>query len=141
MKKIISLALVCLLLVGTMFSLASCGASAPNSDPDKALAALKANGYEAEKLDGFSMLTFPDAKCAITGVKESEDEDKFVDTIFIIYYKSAEDAKDHWDGIQDFFNKMMDEADKEEVNESDWVINQSGSMIYFGTKAAVADAK
>lgn len=141
MKKIISLALVCLLLVGTMLSLASCGAGAPNSDPDKALAALKAKDYEAEKLDGIAMLAFKDAKCVIMGVKESEEEDKLVDGIYIIYYKSADDAKDHWDDIQDFFDKMMDEADEEEVNESDWIINQSGAMIYFGTKTAVADAK
>ena len=59
MKKMISTILVCVMLVGCVFTLASC--TGPNSDPDKAEASLKEAGYTVIAIPTFG----------IAGVKKS----------------------------------------------------------------------
>ena len=115
--KIVALALIavmaCVLLV----------ACAPASDPDKAIEALKDNGYDAaeDKLlipGALKLLGVKDIDCVVAGTKEGE-------AITIIY----------------FADKVSEYAEDQNDDESDWVVDKSGAMIYFGTKQAVKDAR
>ena len=120
--RILALALVAVMLCAT---LASCGG--PNKDPDKALAALKEEGYTAVKVGDY-----------VSGtklVKDDDGKDK-VEHVTIYYYDSKEDATAAMEKIQKLADEEKDDKD------TDWVgATQSGSMIYFGTKAAIKAAK
>ena len=135
MKKIISALLVCVLLVGCMFVLASCGG--PNSDPAKALAALKDKDYAAaeDKVIVPTALRLAGVEgidTVISGTKT--DEDDKIQTITIIYFDEAADANEAWEAVQEYAEKNNDEE------ETDWVVAKSGAMIYFGTKQGASDA-
>lgn len=125
MKKIVSAVLVCVLLVGCVFALASC---APSNNPNKALACLEAEGYKVVLID-YEHLLPDDVEASLTAFKDG----KLVLTI--TYYEEASDAKDAWDEIS--------KADREAYLESnkDCVYARSGKMIYFGTKEAANAAR
>lgn len=135
MKRIISLMLVCIMLVGCVFALASCGG--PNSDPAKAKAALEDAGYDAELVDdkisiGLMSLGVDGIKAVVMG---SNKEDR-ADGINIFYFEDAEAAEKAFEPIK---NKMEEASDDEE--EKKYEIKQSGAMIWFGTKDAIKAAK
>ena len=123
MKKFIRVLALTLVAVMLCASLASCGA--PNKDPEKALASLKEEGYAAVKVDDY-----------VSGTKiVEEDGEKKVEHVTIYYYASKDDATAAMEKIQKLSNEKKGEN-------SDWVgATQSGSMIYFGTKAAIKAAK
>lgn len=129
--KILSLALASILLCMT---LVSCGG--PNKDPDKAVAALKEEGYTAVKggslSAGFlSVLGIKDVETVVTATKEGE-------FLTVLYFKDKDAAKTAEENV-----KKQSENDKKEQKEedSDWTFGRSGALIYFGTKDAVKDAK
>ena len=131
MKKIISSVLVCVLLIGTMLVLASCGG--PNSDPKKAEAALKDAGYvvvlnDGSALGGLGGLALPDGvEATIFATKDGE-------YLAISYYEDADALKDAWD-------EAKEEAEKLEDKYEGIVCKKSGKMIYIGTADAVKAAK
>ena len=130
MKRIISTVLVCVLIVGCMLVLASCGG--PNSDPKKAKAALEDAGYEVVLADdkltiGLMSLGVDGITAVVTGVKEDE-------AVSIFYFESKDDAADAFDDLQN----LLDEAEDEDA---EYEIKQSGKMIWMGTKAAIKAAK
>ena len=133
--KILAVAMVAIMLCLT---LASCGA--PNSDPDKALEALKENGVTwAGKDDkvapGLMKIAGIDGvDCVVSGTGKIDDEYAH---ITIIYFEEAEDAKEEWEDVQ----KYADDEKDEDAKDSKWVCKKSGKMIYYGTKNAVAAAK
>lgn len=141
MKKILSLTLVCVLLLGTLFALTSCSA-APNADPDKAVAALKEAGYIATKGSKiFDMFSVESAESVVAGIKYDKDSDEG-GWIVAIYYKDADTANEHWDAMVKLYEKVQQFCSiTVDFKESDLVINKSGVMIYFGTKNAVKAAK
>ena len=131
MKRKIALCLVVALCCGL---LAACGG--PNTDPDAAKAALEKNGYTALKIEyGFNLQSalllglttagVDDIDIVVNGTKDSE-------TVTIIYFDSAEDAKEEMDDVQDYIEKISD---------GNWICKQSGNMIYYGTEAAIKAAK
>lgn len=124
MKKFVRILALTLVAVMLCASLASCGA--PNKDPEKALAALKEEGYAAVKVGDY-----------VSGTKVvEEDGEKKIEHVTIYYYDSKDDATAAMEKIQ----KLADEEKGD--NDSDWVsATQSGNMIYFGTKAAIKAAK
>ena len=135
MKKFAKVAAVVLVAVMVLAVLVACG---PASDPDKAVSALKGNGYTAAKLsaDGYS---FNGLTAVVTGTKGVLSSilggsDDF-QTITIYYFESASAAKDNYEAIESKANSDSNKKD------SDWVIAQSGAMIYYGTKQAVKDAR
>ena len=137
MKKIVSVLLACILLVGCVFTLVSCGG--PNADPDVALEGLKADGYVAaeDKIIipfALSALGVKDIDTVISGTKVDGENDT-VDHLTVIYFDDAEAATEAWDIVKEYAEEEKDEG------EGEFVINKSGAMIYFGTKAAVAAAK
>lgn len=136
MKKITKILSVALLAVMCLTLLVAC---APNSDPDKALSALKENGYVAVKDDSvistIMSLGLKDLKCIVSGTGSSEDKDgnKQVEHVTIYYFESSSAAKDAMEDVEGLFNKEKDK-------DSDWVFKQFGSMIYYGTKNGVKAA-
>ena len=128
MKKFAKITAVVLVAVMALALLVSCG---PAANPDKAVAALKDNGYAAGKVStgGYNGL-----EAIVSGSKGLLTGD--FQTITIYYFESASAANDAWESIQSDSNK-----DKEKNKDSDWVCKKSGKVIYYGTKQAVKDAR
>ena len=135
--KIFALALVAVMLLAT---LASC---APASDADKAVEALKAEGYTtfrdntvfptAFKLAGYSL------NVVVTGTKTIKDKDgkDTVETVTIFYFADKDNAEKAYEKVKD-----EEKDSKKEAGESKWVsATKSGKMVYFGTKQAIKDAR
>lgn len=140
MKKFSKVLALCLVTVFAALALVAC---APNSNPEKAKANLDDKGYAATilKYDGgvlSSGLIWTttlalgckngDIEYIVSGTKIGEDK---TDTVTVIYFKDASTAKNLWDKAQEKYGKS------ESGDESDWVIDRSGKMIYYGTKDAV----
>ena len=132
--RALSLTLVAVMLCAV---LASCGG--PAKDPADAVAALKENGYVAAE----DKVAIPAALklLGVNGVKSvvsgsATVEEKF-QTVTIVYFDDKDAAKTAMEKLEKY---ASDEKD-DKVEESDWVVKQSGAMIYFGTKAAVKAAK
>ena len=138
MKKIISLVIVCVMLLGCTLVLSSCGG--PNSDPAAAKAALDEAGYAADITDDPISLAFYGAigiKSVVSGMKVAEDdEDKLVDAVSIFYLKDDADVDKAYETLEKFYNEA-----KEEYEDLDMEIGKSGNMIWFGTKDAIKAAK
>ena len=140
MKKFARIMAVALVAVLALAVLAACG---PAADPDKALAALKKNGYTSVKTTGAVSLGVTEALLgaergdleAIVSGSKTDDNDK-LQTITIYYFKDAAAANKCWEKAQSESNK-----DKDKDKESDWVCQKSGKIIYYGTKQAVKDAR
>ena len=137
MKKIIRLLALALVTVMLCLSLASCGG--PNSDPDKALEALKSNGIEWAAKDDtvtpalLKAFNVDGVECVVSGTGKIDDEFAL---ITIIYFESAEAASESMKGAEDYADER-----KSRVDESKWVFEQSGKMIYFGHKDAIKAAQ
>ncbi len=133
--KVLAVVLVCMMAVAVLV------ACAPNSDPDKAKAALENNGYTAAKDEklapvAFALLGIDGVECVVSGSKTvGEGDSQKVETVTIIYFSSADNVNAAWDKIQEYAN------DENENNESDWTVNKSGKMVYFGTSAAIKAAR
>lgn len=138
MKKSVKILSVALIAIMAFAMLVACG---PASDPDKALSALKKNEYQAaeDKVvipTALALSGVKDLETVITGSKVVKKDDKSkIETITIIYFKDSSAANDAWDKVKEYANKENKDKD------SDFVIEKSGAMIYFGTKQAVKDAR
>ena len=124
MKKILSSILVCLLLVGCVLSLASC--LGPNSDPEKAEAALKEAGYVVLALPTFG----------IEGVEKSISATNLDDSVQIFYLTEDADVDAAYEYVEKLYNKA-----KEADEDIDLEIGKSSDMIWFGTEAAIKAAR
>ncbi len=135
MKHTLRMIALSLVLVMSVLVLASCGG--PNSDPDKALAALKENGYTAAESDTIAVaaLTLAGIKNVQSVVSGSAKIDDKFETITILYFADSDAADAVWEKAQEYA-----EDEKDDAEDSDWVCEKSGAMIYFGTKAAVKAA-
>ena len=132
--RILCLALVAVMLCAT---LASCGG--PASNPDDAVAALKENGYTAAKDNlivpaALTLAGVKDIDTVISGTKVEED---VFETITVIYFIDSDAAEAAFEKVEKYASEKKDDK----AEESHWVVEQSGAMIYFGTKQAVKDAK
>ena len=138
MKKIISLVIVCVMLLGCTLVLSSCGG--PNSDPAAAKAALDEAGYAADITDDPISLAFYGAigiKSVVSGMKAAEDdEDKLVDAVSIFYLEDDADVDKAYETLEKYYDKAV-----EQYEDLDMEIGKSGNMIWFGTKDAIKAAK
>ncbi len=119
MTKLLALALVAILCIGM---LASC---APASDPEDAKAALEENGYTVAALplnyEGLDTVVY-----ATKGLLSS-------DFVAILYFIDSESAEAAFEEVK---------ADNEdEAEDENFVLEQSGKMIYYGHKNAIAAAR
>lgn len=139
MKKLTKILSLVLLVVMCLTVLTAC---APNSDPYQAEAALKKNGYTVIMLNG----TAAEVATALKGIEnvdatvdasariENSDGEKILERVVIYYFENADAAKVALD-------KIRSEYEKAKGDSKDWVFGQSGSMIYYGTKAGVKAAR
>lgn len=138
MKKVLSIVCLLALTVACLFTMVSCGA--PNSDPDKALAALKENGVNWAGKDTVAIpLTLKlagieNVDCVVSGTGKIEEKYAHVT---IIYFKDSESANNAWEKVKEKANEAKKDADED----SEWVCDKSGKMIYYGTKSAIDAAK
>lgn len=124
-KTIIKVVALALLAVMVCSLFVSCGG--PASDPDKAEKALKDAGYLATNIT--TKLGYDGCTNIVSGAKISTG-----DFISIYYFDKKASADDAWE-------KIEENAKKENEKESEFVCKKSGKVIYFGTKQAVKDAK
>ncbi len=132
MKKVVKVLAVALVCVLALAMLVAC---APSSDPDKAVKALKENGFTATTTAGSG-----DVECTVVGTKVDLSAKTF-DGITIIYYKDASAAKKDWDENKDDLEELKQSLIKEGVDKDDVVIERSGKMIYYGSKEAIKAAR
>lgn len=121
MKKVLSIVMVVMLLAMTVVVFASC--SKPADNPDDALAALKENGYTAEKTE-FGGNT------VVTGMKGT-------DMVVITWYADEAAADAAYEALEAQYEKAEDAG--QDVSNSDY--GQSGNMVWYGTKDAIDAAK
>lgn len=124
MKRIFCLILTLLLIVGCMLALASC--AKPNSDPEKAKAALEEAGYEV-LLNGGAF----NKKVEATLVAMTLDGENY---LVVIYYEDKDAANEAWDDARNEAKELAEEYE-------DIVCRKSGKIIYYGTKDAVKAAR
>lgn len=119
--KIIALAMVALML---MLALVSCGAK-PNSDFEKAKAALEENGYDVK--------SNPDAEDkTISASKDSQ-------YVSICYFSDEEKAKTFYEAKKEAYEELKKAA--EELGEDlDYEFGISGTMVWEGTPDAIKAA-
>ena len=132
MKKTMRHIALALILTLSVLMLASC--SMPNTDPEKAIEALKKNDYKATHDDTvlpfvFAGLGIQDVDTVVTGTAIINKKGEHVT---IVYFEDTDAAKAAWEKVK----KYAEEEDKKE-EDSDWTIQQSGKMIWYGTKAAI----
>lgn len=138
MKKVLSIVCLLALTVACLFTMVSCGG--PNSDPDKALAALKENGVDWAGKDTVAIpLTLKlagieNVDCVVSGTGKIEE--KYAH-ITIIYFTDSDSANNAWEKVEE----KAEAAKKDAGEDSQWVCDKSGKMIYYGTKNAVDAAK
>ena len=134
MKRILKISALTLAMLMMTLALASC--FGPAADPAKAEAALKENGYAVTMKDGklveavAMLLGIDDLDAQITAISK-EDMDDF---ITIYYFETKEAADKAWD-------KIKEEAEEKNDEDTEVVIKKSGKVIYFGTKNAVKAAR
>ena len=159
MKKFISVLSLVLVAAMLCVSLVSCGAK-PADNPDDAVAALKANGYTAQKVDDyvygekdgeFVMIYYceneDDAKEMF---EEAEEELKDMEEELANAKKELDDAKAELEEVKDdpiqkaiaelavqVAEKALEMVEKYE----DCEIGQSGNVVWVGTSQAIKDAK
>ena len=103
--------------------------SAPNKDPKKAEEALKEAGYDViytEVNDG--------------GIKAYVVASKGKDSIQIAYYDDKDTAAKAYEQAKEAYEELKEIAEAS-GEDFDYVVKQSGTMVYMGTKQAVKDAK
>ena len=134
MKKFAKVMAVMMVAVIALALLVSC---APNSDPDKALSALKENGYTAarDSLIVPTALTLVGVKGIEVVISGTKVVDGTTEHVTIIYFNNSSSANDAWDDVKKYAEDNKDDKD------SNWVFAKSGAMIYYGTSAAIKAAK
>ena len=134
-----SVRILCMLLVAITLvaTLASCGA--PSEDPDAVDAALEEKGYVVSKLKNkmamvsLAAVGINTAECLLSAIRIDGSN---VDQVTVVYFKTADDAKEAMEKIGEYAEPPADTKD------SNWVApTRSGKLIYFGTKQGVKDAK
>ena len=127
MKKILSAILACVLVLGCVFALASCGG--PNKDPEAAKAALEDAGYTVYlRTEGLG----DDYEAQLSATKKNDDGS--YEMISIVYCTSAAVAKANLADAKEAIELAGDEADG-------YSAGQSGTVVWMGTDAAIKAAK
>jgi len=126
MRKIISTILVCVLLLGCVAALASCGT--PDSDPKAAKAALEEEGYTVTLKENYG-----EYDATIFAYNNNIKEKKY-DEITIYYFKDAAAANAAWDTLSEVYEK---EAESKKGTDYEIEYGIDGKIIYVGTVDAV----
>ena len=128
MKRIISTLLVCVLLIGCVFTLASCGTPAAN--PEDAKAALTEAGYAVTLTENTTK--YAGLKYTLFAYKNDLLEKQY-DFIEIYYFGDDASANTAWETLKTVFEEEAKKVDVEYAIE--------GSMVYMGTPDAISGAE
>lgn len=128
MKKFAKIMALMLVVAMGVAMLVAC---APASDPEKALSALKKNGYTAGKVN--AIIGVKGIDCVVSGSNGTEGKEGHVT---IVYFTSKDAADSAWESVQ----KYAKEKDSES-KDSDWKIKKSGKMIYWGDSNGIKSAR
>ena len=129
MKPYLKYTLLFLLLVATVLSAVSC---APHSNPEKAVEKLEKKGYTVKELAVGGMYNYGEG---VTAAYYASDGDGNV--ISIIYYETAENAKNAWTTVEALGKAYRADG----IDEDDWSVGHSGKIIWFGTKDALSASR
>ncbi|MCM1194407.1 MAG: hypothetical protein NC332_00520 [Firmicutes bacterium] len=139
MKKIVKITAVMLLVVLSLAVLVSCG---PNSDPAKAEASLKKNGYTVTNMTGAVSTGAAAVLIGLDGedvtniiVASKKDDSGETQSIIAIYCKDAATAKSAVEKAQENITAIENLLHIKFEGESNVV--RSGAILYTGTDAAV----
>jgi predicted small lipoprotein YifL len=124
MKRIISSILVCILLLGCAFALASCGG--PAEKPEDAKAALEEEGYTVVMSEDGAK--YAGLKATVFAYKNDLLE-KTNDHVEIYYFNDADAANKAWETVSALY--------EEEAKKLGLEYGIEGSIIYKGTPDAV----
>ena len=117
-KGLIALMIACL----TTITFIAC---AVPSNPAKAMAKLEENGYKVVTVSPSSLgLDFTKIETILVAANDNASEE----TVTIIYYKDAEDAKAKYDELR---------AEYRDNDDDDFKFGRSGKAIYYGHKSAI----
>ena len=135
MKKFAKIMALMLVVAMGVAMLVAC---APASNPEKALSALKENGYSAAKDTriipaALMVLGVEGVDCVVSGSNGTEGKEGHVT---IVYFTSKDAADSAWESVQ----KYAKSEDKES-KDSDWEIKKSGKMIYWGDSNGIKSAR
>lgn len=146
MKKFAKVMAVALVAVMALAVLVAC---APNSNPEAAQTSLKDKGYATTGSCVAARGTLEKAACDtvgitvgvkpgelvayVTGTKAAEDGTS-LETVQIYYFDSSALAKQAWDST--LIKGLRDKAEESDT----FTVKLSGSMIYYGTSAAIKAA-
>lgn len=127
-------------------ALTACALFPTNADPDKTADILKEAGYDVETVDNsLGMMSFAlfgfetdDLDCVIS----ASNDDK--DAIIIFYYDDEEAANDAFKKAEDAvdnLNELEEEYGEKDEDTPEFVLEQSGNIIFYGSKNAIRAAK
>lgn len=133
MKKLIKLSALALVLIMMVAAFASC--AAPAKDPKDAKKALEDADYEVMLIDDETTLKYMGVD-GLTAYLYAFNEDE--EGIYIYYFEDKDAANDAWEDIEKEVEELKEAAEEEDV---ELIVKKSGSMIWYGTKAAIKAAK
>ena len=125
MKRILALILAVAMLTCSVFALASCGKSYKN--PEEAVEILEKEGYT---------VYLNESKSYIYAYYNNVNEKAF-EEIEIFYYADKAAAEKAWETLE---GQLKAKADAKDENYQ-YKYDIDGSLIYYGTKAAIKAAK
>ena len=118
MKKFVTITSVVLVLVLALAAFAACGY---NSDPKKAEANFKKQGYDA--LYVANPLTVGDTDGVLTATKKDGNK---TTTIVVTYYRSTDAAKSAYDNAKTSLEKRKDSNKENNIKET---VSRSGVQV------------
>ena len=130
MKRIISTVLACILLVGCVFTLFSCGK--PSTDPAEAKAALEEEGYAVTYKENVGVY-----KATIFADKNDLANKKY-EYIEIYYFADEAAAAAAWELLAESYTAA---AEKTKGHDYEIEVGVVDNLIYKGTVEAVKAAK
>ena len=143
MKKMTRIIAAVIVLVTLATVLASCSAK-PNADPAAAVKALEQNHYrilsnDTEALPAeYAKQGVADVTCVVvaTRIEANKKGEQQAEGVTILYFKDDAAAKAALSRATDLLN-----IESSDSIGSKYIVKQSGSMIYAGTKNAIKAAK
>ncbi|MDR0697130.1 MAG: hypothetical protein LBF68_06355 [Christensenellaceae bacterium] len=129
MKKKFIVTLITLLIMTVLLSLLV--ACVP-SDPEKAKEKMSDLGYKSAT-SLFGLMNIGDAvDGTYHGVKDS-------DSLFVIWFKNKDDAKEFEGAVQELIDSIKDNILFSAIDTSKYEYKRSGKVVYFGTEQAIKD--
>ena len=148
MKRILSLVLACTLIIGCTFALASCFGAAPNEDPQAAVDALKAEGYEVrydidDEADHDRKIAEINAtKMDLANITSAEDlMNAEIETISIQYFDTEDNAKAAYEELEAEFDDLLATSKQYYGDDFEAEIGISGKVVWIGTANAIKAAQ